>query len=145
MRTAFVCLLATVLIGACAPTNPYRQAGDPPGLQKQCDAVGALAAVVMAARQTGRSREDVIQSLTKKGSRKGAEPIRTVVDVAYKAHLEPTAARKRAVVQSFASYAIKVCYRAYRKTRLESDQSGAAPAEQAPAQRGRVRSKPRKK
>ena len=110
MRTAIACLLAAALIGACAPANPNRQAGDPPKLEKQCQAVGALAAVVMAARQTGRSRDDVVQSLTPKMSGKSAAPIRALVDVAYKTRLEPTAARKKSAVRSFASYAVTACY-----------------------------------
>ena len=145
MRTAIACLLTAALIGACAPTNPNRRAGDPPGLEKQCQAVGALAAVVMAARQTGRSRDDVVQSLTPKMSGKSAAPIRALVDVAYKTRLEPSSARKKSAVRSFASYAVTACYKAYRKTRAQTGQQGTAPASQAPAQRGRVRNKTRRK
>lgn len=145
MRVSFACILTVLSLAACAPGNPHRQAGDPPDLERQCKTLGALAAVVIAARQTGRRRDEVLRSLTKKGAGLNNTLIRTIVDVAYKTHLEPTAARKRAVVKSFAGYAVKTCYQAYRNSRIRSAQSETAPAGQAPVQRTPVRNKPRRK
>ena len=107
-------VLSAVILAACAPqveqrTPNYQSAS------KQCATIGALGAVIMAARQTGRSRAETLQSLNDGEDSQLTQLARVLVKNAYSIPIRGTKRAKEDGVRRFTAVTTTACQRARRE------------------------------
>ena len=112
MKPAIILSVAAV-VAACAPEPDvpvYRSAS------KQCATIGALGAVVMAARQTGRTRNETLRSLDDGAESNLTQLTEVLVKSAYQVPIRRTKRAKEAEVKRFSASTTILCQRARQRT-----------------------------